>query len=372
MGSLSQAQSAWKQFDANVNGMGGDDFPRRDFKDLYLGSPKVLAEKLLHNQAISGTLTIPVRDYNQQGNFGYTATIPFFLSGDMTFTMGNEWKDALSLDKLEGLGSFINGFHTVTGDTAQISMQSEAMSSQVWKGSTFSGFNIDCLFVATNRGFNTLRIMNILSAACLPTKYAQQPEAAGKAFETVHDVANKVVDMTTGAVGWVADKITENSDWNMDGAKQAVNDFGEKAKGYINDMGMIAPLNYGLNPTTEGGLAENPMPHSTLTLQIGDYFRADNLIVEGLNNVTMSKEVIAPPTTSFLGETNVMYSHKPDGNLMSWGFPLYVKCNIKLRPHSMMHFTKWQSYFLRSADRHDYPEATMKKVTTGTSEELST
>lgn len=345
--------SALQQSPAQLDAMNNAVYDVVNYKDTMLSSPRVLAEHLLHKQCTTGTLTIPVRNYDVQGASGKTVTIPFFLAGDFTLSFGNTWQDALPLDSLGKLADFVNGVHMVTGNTSQIAIQSEAMSAQVWKGSTFGGFNLDCLFVCTNRRFNTLKIINNIAATCLPIKYSQQPDVAGPSL----DAAKATVNGLIGIGGAVLGTITDNL--GMEKAKGAINEFSKKAENYVNDMGMIAPLNYGLSPG-DNTTPETPLPNSTVTLQIGNYFRASELLVESLGGVTFSKEIVGPPTNNFRRD-NDLYSSSAQGT--DWGFPLYVKCQIKLKPHSMMHFTKWQNYFLRPQDRHDYPTASIKTQT---------
>ena len=353
MGFLEEIKQYSAKVRANIDAMNNAVYPEKNFVDIFVGNPKVLAEHLLHKNCISGTLTIPVRNYEQQGASGYTATIPFYLGGDMTFGFGNNWEDMLKLDVLDTLSSFINRTNGVLGQVSNVTMQSEAMSAQVWKGSTFEGFNLDCLFVCTNRQFNTLKILNILAATCLPTKWAQQPDAGGIAVKGAHNLTTRAIDTVTGWIGNLGEK------FNISGAKESVNGFATSAKNYVNDMGMIAPLNYGLSQGEDNSNLEKPLPHTTVTLQIGNYFRADELLVTNLSGVTMSKEIIGPP--NYLHRrAGDLYDNTPQGT--DWGFPLYVKCNIKLKPHSMMHFSKWQNYFLRSQDRHDYPNLTLKST----------
>lgn len=318
-----------------------------------VSNPKVLAERILHKQALSGTLTIPVRNYNDMGATGYLATIPFFMSGDFVFSMGNQWENLLDVSQLAELAKFINQAHSTIGHgEANVSMQSEAMSTQIWKGSTFDGFNIDCLFVCTNRKINTLKILNILTATCLPTKLAQQPTAGGAGIANAKTVIKGAADLVGTALnGMIGGLSGDGNNFDPSGAQNAVSNGAKGFKDYIDDMGMIAPLNYGLQKGDEGTAAvENPLPNSTVTLQIGNYFRADNLVVESLSGVTLSKEIIAPPVSNKQRGSD-LYDNSKQGS--DYGFPLYLKCSIKLKPHSMMHFSKWQGYFLQG--RHAFP-----------------
>ena len=358
MGFFEEIQKYGDKVKQTIDAMNNASMTTVDYTDTMLGNPKVLAEHLLHKKCTSGTLTIPVRNYELQASVGKTVTIPFYLAGDIVFSFGNNWEDMLKLDALDTLSSFINKTNGVLGEVANVTMQSEAMSAQIWKGSTFGGFNLDCLFVCTNRKLNTLKILNVLTATCLPTKWAQQPDAGGVAVKGAHDITNGAIDIGANVGTWLTDKVGELSGWNVDNAKKSINDFATSAHNYVNDMGMIAPLNYGLKQGDGNNNLEEPLPNTTVTLQIGDYFRAPKLLVESLSGVTLSKEIIGPVPQAAVRKAD-LYGADPEGR--DWGFPLYLKCQIKLKPHSMMHFTKWNEYFIRSAnDRHDYPTASIK------------
>lgn len=360
-------QNAWQQIQDNQKAASAlanitQYTEKTNFADVMTGNPKVLAEHILHKTPVTASITIPVRNYIDNGATGYTATIPFYMTGDFTFTLGNEWSEVYDLSSLENLSQFINIGHAALGHgEAQISMQSEAMSSKVWKKSTFGGFHVDCLFVCTNRKFSTLKILNTLTAACLPTKFNEQENAGGAGLKNAHVVAETLVDLGGEFVGGVVDAFGSISGGKFDtsGAQNMVSGMASGAKSYIKGMGMVAPLNYGLKKGDDGGAAiEEPLPNTTVTLQIGDYFRANNLVVKSLSGVTLSKEIVAPPTNNDTRKGD-LYDNSTQGS--DWGFPLYLKCSMDLEPHSLMHFSKWQGYFkqdnnlLNQVRQHDYP-----------------
>lgn len=362
MGIVDELKKYGAEVKQTLDAMNNASMTEVNYVDTMLSNPQVLAEHILHQKCISGTLTIPVRNYELQASVGKTVTIPFYLSNDVSLGFRNDWQNLLNLESLQTLSSFINQTSSVLGEASNVTMQSEAMSAQIWKGSNFDGFNLDCLFVCTNRKLNTLKILNVLTATCLPTKWAQQPDVGGVAVKGAHDVTKNIIDfgvgLGKGLLGGIESlgKTTGNS-WDMTGAKDAVNNFATSAKNYVDDMGMIAPLNYGLKQGKDNKNLEDPLPNSTVTLHLGEYFKATNLLVESLSGITLSKEIVAPVPQANVRKDDL---YKAEPSSQDWGFPLYLKCQIKLRPHSMMHFTKWNEYFTKTSYQHDYPTATIK------------
>lgn len=359
-------KNTWKTIEDNNNAVSNalanisEYTEKMNYADIMVNNPKVLAEHLLHKEPISASITIPVRNYADYGATGYTATIPFYMSGDFGLGLHNSWEEALDLSQLKELAKFINVGHATIGHgEAQVSMQSEAMSTKVWSGSTFDGFDVDCLFVCTNRKFNTLKILNNLAATCLPTRLHDQSGAAGAGIKNIKAVAGGVVDIVGELINGFAGFVSDHSDFDTSGAQQAVSNGATGFKQYLEGMGMIAPLNYGLQKGTEGSAAtEEPLPNTTVTLQVGSYFRANNLLVQDISGIVLSKEIVAPPTDNS-NRKGDLYDNLANGS--DSGFPLYLKCHLKLVPHSLMHFNKWQSYFLVDTDYkqkawlHDYP-----------------
>lgn len=140
------------------------------YVDTMINKPIVLAEKILKRSAQSGAITIPVQTWTSSSMSWTTTTIPFFLSNDFTMGLSNEFKPTLDPDGVAGsFKELVNGISAVTG-AAQVTMQSESMNAASWKGSTFEGFSVECLFLATRRTINPIEIIKILSKACLDRK----------------------------------------------------------------------------------------------------------------------------------------------------------------------------------------------------------
>lgn len=86
------------------------------------------------------------------------------------------------------------------------------------------------------------------------------------------------------------------------------------------------PLNY--NPRSNG--------KGTVTVQIGKWFRAPQLIVESVSS-SFSKEVVA----------TVDSNGKPDGGSV----PLYAKATINFQPMQAITYEQFRGYFLNNSDK---------------------
>ena len=90
-----------------------------------------------------------------------------------------------------------------------------------------------------------------------------------------------------------------------------------------------------------------PRPNTTITLQIGNWFLASNLVMSNISNISFSKEVIAPPAMNNGNYHNDLYKGhytSASGNT-DYGFPLYVECTLTLRPITYITPQEFNSYF---------------------------
>jgi hypothetical protein len=90
----------------------------------------------------------------------------------------------------------------------------------------------------------------------------------------------------------------------------------------------------------------------TLTLQIGKWFKASKLLVEDISNIEFSKEIIAPfPVWGHhydeeaAGFTVYNGTRRMNESNLEWGFPLYTKCTITLRPVTLITIDEFLEYF---------------------------
>ena len=325
-----------------------------DLSTSLIPNPIMFAEKIFGSKAVSGSITMPVQMHTLDSTQCVTTTIPFYLSNDFNLgTLTNEWGDMVNMDWANTFAEWTNAVASLQGET-QVTMQSEAMSSKVWKGSKFSGFTVECLFVSTRRTINPLKIIKAISASALPGRLYDGDNTAGQFFNKIrgeNGLLNKAIDFGGGLLKNVVTGASEvaktfGQTIDADNAKKAVDDGVDYAKTMVKSVGMMAPLYYGVkNDTNRGTLV--PLNNTTLTLRIGDWFEAPELIVSSISGITFSKEIIAPPPNisgllNTKGGTGI-YDNSPKGD--DYGYPLWGKCTLSLQPYSMMTKEKFQSYF---------------------------
>lgn len=339
-----------------------------NFRDDWTKSPQLLAERILSRPAITCSVTMPVQKENGDQVDSITSTLPFYMTDDFGFSLSNEWASMLSDNGINTFSKLLNAVNLFNQDKqTQVTTQSKAMTAKVWQGSKFDGFNINCLFLATNRSVNPLLIVKILAAACLPSV-----AKTNTALNSVREMAHGATGVTKGVVGAVVDGAKSfmsdaNNKKKADTMKGKVDDTIDKMDSLIDSMGMSAPLHYGLELVTKdgGGYTGDvkPIDKTTLTLQIGDYFRADNLVVQSLSNVKFSKELIAPPANnkseSFVRKYHNKDIYKPEVAVPDWGFPLYCTCTLNLQPCTMVTQDDFEKYFIGK------PGSPYENLTTG-------
>ena len=324
--------------------------------NTWFKDPKIYAEKILKSPAVTASITMPMQKLANDGNsiISQTVTIPFYMQDDFSCgDLQNKWSDVLSFDSFERFGQLLNGIVGGMSGSANIAIQSELMSLKSWKGSTFSGFNVNCLFVSTRRSIVPPEIITTLASSALPTKLKGDNTALAGAG-AVMDQVGTWVEM---GINFIGDAISDSlqNQKHKDAVSKATTSASATAKNALTDVGMVAPLHYGYNLTTDpsSGSEPGPIPNTTLTLQIGDWFRASELIVESISNIQYSKEVIAPASFSSFTDKRPgdLYDNSPDtGNEDVCEYPLWGRCSIKLIPARMMTKERYESYFLKKAN----------------------
>jgi hypothetical protein len=103
---------------------------------------------------------------------------------------------------------------------------------------------------------------------------------------------------------------------------------------------MVAPFGYGV-VMKDGKVT--PIKGTTCTLQIGDWFCAGDLVVEGINGITFSKELVAPARIDNVKSKNDLYDPTAQG--INYGFPLYATCSMVLKPYCIVDVEMFTKYF---------------------------
>lgn len=313
-----------------------------DLRDSLFKNPKIFAEKILKEKPVSASITMPMQSLSSDGNAvnSKTITIPFYMENNFQVgTLTNNWSDMVNMDMVNTFADLINVASAFNG-SAQVSLQSEAMTLQCWKGSKFSDFSVSCLFVATSRNINPTKIIQTLAAAALPTKLANDT-TAGSGIENLKQLAK-------GGISKLSEMVSGLSD--NENFKKTVGNVAEQANKIIADIGMVAPLHYGID-TSDSTRPFKPAKGTTLTLQVGNYFRATELVVTSISNIEFSKEIIAPKAYNSKADRRNTDLYDPSSDAEGWGFPLYGKCTVGLRPCSMMTKEKFESYFINLEDQ---------------------
>lgn len=323
-----------------------------NLRNSMLKNPKVLAEKILSDTATTCSLTIPERYWANQQDLTYrTITVPFYMSNDFTFALQNEWGSFWDDKGIGGaLSKFLN-FSTAANNEAQVVMQSSSAAIKTWSGSSFDGFNVECLFICTNRTINPVKIIQTLCTACLPARLMDYKKETGTTGPNAVQSMQNIMKGAAGGVGNFVNNIL--GAFNQNQFKTQVDNSVKTFQDGIESFGLIAPLSYGVNLQADdgnNGKVTSPLPGTTLSLSIGNWFKATELVVGSISNISFSKELIAPCTEDLISikeRSKDLYDFSPMGSL-EYGFPLYAKCNISLKPYTLLDLKTFKSYFTSS------------------------
>ena len=311
--------------------------------------PKTLAEKVLKSGATAASITVPVPSWQNETMTWKTTTIPFFLEKDFAMSLSNKWNATLDLELANTLTKLSNAVGMFQGGTAQVTNQSRAMNSKTWGGSEFGGFDVDCLFICTRRTINPVEIIKILAKTCLPATlkdYKGVPSSVFQGTKTMMQGAvTSVGNMVNGALSFIGNNFSSASSF-VQNSKNAVSNTAEAMNAFIDDMGMVAPLNYGLvfDQDAINRVSVHPTPGTTVALHIGEWFHAQELVVASMSNVQFSKELIAPP--AYYGK-NAKDLYNPVNENENYGFPLYARCSLKLEPYTLVDLKTFDEYFVQ-------------------------
>lgn len=289
------------------------------------------SQMILMNPRYGATITIPIPDVSKNQTSSTERklyTIPCFADSDFSFSLGNTWTDLFpGVDSLAALAS--NLLNTVSileplvtnkgydHNYSQMSFISREMKVQTWSGSQNPEFNVSCIFVCTTDTYNPIDPILALCGTCLPLRTDQVQ---------ISDT-NKTLKTAAGNAAQSVARTAQNL-LNVDV------DLSEGLSKMVQNIGMAAPLGYGLRVTPQGQM--EPIPNSTCCLQIGNWFYATDLIVKSVGNVTFSKEIIA------------------DRN-----WPVYVKCNVTLTPYKPLFYDEFIKYFVIRGERNEFAGATI-------------
>ena len=303
-----------------------------DLTNQMVPRPKVLAEKILKSKTVSCSITLPDPIWTKNSITSNTITIPFYMTEDFGFSLGNTWKPMIDQENAMETFKFFLDSMSMFSEHTQVSLQSQMMSSVSWKGSTFSGFNLgNCLFVSTNRNIDPSELIYKLCLSCLPIKVKDFQGAEPPALKLGRTVAKAGASL----VGGLANLFT------LDNFKDAVDKGVQNSQEMLEDVGMVAPYGFGL--TKENGSTVKPINGTTVTFNVGDWFCAGDLVIENIDGIKFSKELIAPARMDNTKSKNDLYDPTAQGT--NYGYPLYASCSIKLKPYCMIDVSMFRKYF---------------------------
>lgn len=304
------------------------------YKDATIINPITLSEKVLLDGVFTGSITLPVKNSDNNSNEQYIKqTVPFFLQNNFSFGLGNKWDTLIP----ESSGEFLSNIYNLLTMTnfvegSQFQFISKSMQSLVWKGSQKPTFSVSTVFVSTRRSYNPVKIIDILASTCLPGTHEQ----AGNATKTLDDAtgkADKALQSGRDTINRVTNTQFGSTLYNL--ASPIVS--------HLEHAGLVAPLQYRAIPKLETDTVET---QGTVTLKVGKWFQASDLVVQDISGIEFSKETIAPPP-DWLNDIsqNNAYQLKSDGS-SDWGFPLYAKCTINLVPVAPITYEDFKGYFI--------------------------
>lgn len=310
--------------------------------EAYIEDPRILAEQILTEDILNGSITFPIHSTDTSGE-SKIVTVPFSLEGDFNFSLGNEWGQIVP----EGVGNMLSMIGTLISlsgydkerSNIQYNLASKAMSVACWNGSKTPNFSITVSFVATRRSYNPVEIIKALSATCLPL-------TRDDLTQTEKDHLKSGNTTVATGIKWTGEKITKITPDSVDeNVKQVTNQWANLVQNAV----LIAPLKYApeIDYNNDSILAES-VQDCTVTLNIGRWFSASQLIVTDISNITFSREVIAPqPDWLYNSTSNALYAKNktPKEKQGNYGFPLYAKCTIGLKPIKMITYTEFCKYF---------------------------
>ena len=296
------------------------------------------AARALMNSKQNIRITVPMGE----GDKRKMVTIPCFNHGGLQISgLGNDWGELLDFGIFNGAIDSINDivtlFNTVistenddgsrVGGAAQIGLKSRHMTAASWKGSTLPTFSTKLIFLSLSPDKNPVDTFLALAKAVLPNSYE---ETGG---QNQARIMKNALDSGTAITARAASGVINFIDDNL-GTSIGKKYNEESLNNFITNMTqgalLEAPCGYGLNALdTENYMS--PRKNTTLQLQIGKWFQASNLLVVNLGGVQFSRQV-----------------------MQGTGNPLYIMCDIVLRPYKMITYEEFVDYFLTTRRRETY------------------
>ena len=302
-----------------------------------MGNLQLDIQKIQNNDRLNARIMIP--------NGSGTDVIKFFMTNDFSFSLGNSWEKLASLSDMPLASTFNDMFNLLvaigsSGNSTPLpqgTLESIHMTAASWKGSQIPSFSIDCLFVASSYDESPLTPLLKLARGALPSGTYQFTNTGNTVIDGVSSATREIIStvVQVGAgIGAGIGALVKGENIMEKGAEAYNNsqELGDNiGKNIVDGSAMKAPLGYGLQGFDNTGNITQPIPNTTLQLYIGNWFKADNLLIDSISGITFSKEIIAPDPR---GQQN-----------KASGKPLYVRANLALRPYKMVTVEDFMKYF---------------------------
>jgi hypothetical protein len=297
-------------------------------KDYYIEEPKQVSPtktsgvtgnleyvKMLNNPKLTVKIITPKR-----------GVVTSALSSDFGFSLGNNWSSLVPLSSLplvSDIGQGVAGVLTAIAGATQVSLESLWMTSASWTGSRIPTFPVTLAFLNYTKQADSIYQMLALAEGALPPDIAYNSGLGGEAAEFIEGINSLQEDVSAGAVSLMSNVGGFFSGQDADewmSKHKFMQNFADTLK-HTSQWGVGAPCNYGLQPDpTASNSAFMPKPETTFALEIGNWFSANNLLIQDVN-MTFSKEIT------------------PDGN------PLILYMTVTFRPYRNISFKEFLAYF---------------------------
>lgn len=284
--------------------------------------------KMLRNPALTVKITAP--NPNRIPNKG---VITAALASDFGFSLGNKWTSLVPMSSLPlvgDIGQGVAGVATALVGATQLSIESLWMTSASWTGSKVPIFPVKLAFLKYSANVDLIQTMLDIAEGTLSPDISYDPNQAGDAAELVAGVQGVVSDVTTGFVNLVSSTgagISNFVSGESDSPEQwlakhkIVQNVGNALK-HSSQWAVGAPCNYGLQVNEDvDGSAFKPKPYTTFALRIGNWFEANQLLIDDVS-ISFSKET------------------SPDGT------PLILYMDVTFRPYRNITFKEFSKYFV--------------------------
>ena len=271
--------------------------------------------KMLNNPKLTVKIITPKR-----------GVVTSALSSDFGFSLGNNWSSLVPLSSLplvSDIGQGVAGVFTAIAGATQVSLESLWMTSASWTGSKIPTFPVTLAFLNYTEQADSIYQMLALAEGALPPDIAYNSSLGGEATDFLEGMTALQEDVSSGAVSLLSNVGGFFSGQDADewmSKHKFMQNFADTLK-HTSQWGVGAPCNYGLQPDpNSGNSAFMPKPETTFALEIGNWFAANNLLIQDVN-MTFSKEIT------------------PDGN------PLILYMTVTFRPYRNISFKEFLAYF---------------------------